>query len=92
MPSDYGHLFSYVSFGVGGVALIGGGIFSFLTNSANSRAEELGDISANPTLTKSDTDEADDLRNNGPTFELLQYIFYGVGSAAIVCSNVMAAW
>jgi hypothetical protein len=87
--SDYGHLFSYVAFGVGGASLIGGVVFSFMTSSADKRAAELGDVKANPRLTSADTDEADGLRNSGPTYQLLQYLFYGVGTAAIITGGVL---
>lgn len=86
---NYGHLFSYAAFGVGGAALVGGMVLSYLTNSASDRAVELGDTKANPSLTSAETDEADSIRNSGPTFQLLQYIFYGLGTAAVVTGGVL---
>ncbi len=81
-------LVAYVSFGIGGAAILTGGIFSYLTSDAADRAAELANTGSKPKLSGSEIDEADGLQSDGPTYEAMQYVFYGIGAAAIATGAV----
>jgi hypothetical protein len=73
----FAHTGSLIAFGLGGASLVAGGIFSSIVNSQN---EEVRDLAAQDPINAS---SANDLLDSGPTNELLQFVFYGVGAVAI---------
>jgi len=80
------HLGSYIAFGVGGAALIGGGVFSFLTSSAQSDAD---DLMAKQVLSEGEVTDANTVLTNGPTFQTVQFVLYGVGAASVITGAVL---
>ncbi len=84
------YLGTYIALGIGGVGLIGGGVFSFLTSSAQSRHDELLDkLNKGQPLSKSESEEVSTVLSNGKTFTIVQFVLYGIGAAAVGTGAVL---
>lgn len=80
---DFDHVGSVIAFSVGGAAMLTGVIFSALVDAQNAEAERLGKLDVIP------GQEARDVEQAGGRFETLQFVFYGVGAAALATGAVL---
>lgn len=84
------YLGTYIALGIGGASLIGGGVFSFLTASAQSRSDELLDkLNSGQPLASGEPEEVSTVLSNGKTFTIVQFVLYGIGAAAVGTGAVL---